>query len=230
MKNAVFWDVAPCSLCEPTFRRIVSPSSSLQLLAHADSSLADSSTLKMEAVRASEASVYTKTTRRHIQENGILHILLLPDYTAHSVKLVPTSHSYQPLQGLPPTRNRLQNLFQHSFISYSVPTVHSIFPDSATLFCTKRNSGPFLTYTYSFLMLPSASRIWGHYATSRKVAGPIPDEVIGFFFFNLHNPSNLTMALGSTQSLTEMITQTFLWTKGGRRLRLKSPPSVSRLS
>jgi hypothetical protein len=40
-----------------------------------------------------------------------------------------------------------------------------------------------------------------HYATSRKVAGSIPDEVE---FFNLPNPSSRIMALGSTQPLTEM--------------------------
>jgi coenzyme F420-reducing hydrogenase delta subunit len=44
-----------------------------------------------------------------------------------------------------------------------------------------------------------------HYATSRKVAGSIPHEVIGFIF-NGPNPSSRTMALGSTQSLTEMST------------------------
>jgi hypothetical protein len=44
---------------------------SLQLLAHAGSSLADSSTLKMEAIRSSETSIHTKTTRSHIPENGI---------------------------------------------------------------------------------------------------------------------------------------------------------------
>jgi hypothetical protein len=41
----------------------------------------------------------------------------------------------------------------------------------------------------------------GHYATSRKVEGSSPDEVE---FFNLPNPSSRTMALGSTQSLTEI--------------------------
>ena len=40
-------------------------------------------------------------------------------------------------------------------------------------------------------------------ATNRKVAGSIPDGVIGIFHW--HNPSDRTMALGSTQSLTEMI-------------------------
>jgi hypothetical protein len=41
-----------------------------------------------------------------------------------------------------------------------------------------------------------------HYATSRRVAGSIPDEVIGFF--NIPNLSSRTMALESTQILSEM--------------------------
>jgi hypothetical protein len=45
----------------------------------------------------------------------------------------------------------------------------------------------------------------GHYVTSRKWAGSIPDEVIGFV--NWPNPSSRTMALGSTQPLTETITR-----------------------
>jgi hypothetical protein len=31
------------------------------------------STLKMEAIRSSETSVYTRCTRRHVPEDGILH-------------------------------------------------------------------------------------------------------------------------------------------------------------
>ena len=41
-----------------------------------------------------------------------------------------------------------------------------------------------------------------HCATSRKVAGLIPDGVIGIFHWR--NPSGRTMALGSTQPLTEI--------------------------
>jgi hypothetical protein len=46
---------------------------------------------------------------------------------------------------------------------------------------------------------------WGTMLQTRKVAGSIPDEVIEFF--NWPNPSSRTMALGSTQPLTEMGTR-----------------------
>jgi hypothetical protein len=44
-----------------------------------------------------------------------------------------------------------------------------------------------------------------HCATSWKVAGSIPDGVIGIFHWQ--NPSGRTMALGLTQPLTEMSTR-----------------------
>jgi hypothetical protein len=43
------------------------------------------------------------------------------------------------------------------------------------------------------------------YATNRKVAGSIQDDVNGIFHW--HNPSDRTMDLGSTQPLTEMSTR-----------------------
>jgi len=48
-----------------------------------------------------------------------------------------------------------------------------------------------------------------HCATSRKVAGSIPDGVIRIFHW--HNPSGRTMVLGSTQPLTEMSTRNISW-------------------
>ena len=48
-----------------------------------------------------------------------------------------------------------------------------------------------------------------HCATSRKVAVSIPDGVIGIF--HSHNLSGRTMALGSTQPLTEMSTRNISW-------------------
>jgi hypothetical protein len=51
---------------------------------------------------------------------------------------------------------------------------------------------------------------WSRYcATNRKVAGSIPDGVIRIFY--RHNPSDRTMALGSTQPLTEMSTRSISW-------------------
>jgi hypothetical protein len=46
---------------------------------------------------------------------------------------------------------------------------------------------------------------WRHYATNRKVVISIPDEVTGIF--NLGDHSGCTMALGSTQPLTEISTR-----------------------
>ena len=48
-----------------------------------------------------------------------------------------------------------------------------------------------------------------HCATSRKVAGSIPDGVTGIF--HRHNPSGRTVVLGSTQPITEMSTGNISW-------------------
>ena len=66
-----------------------------------------------------------------------------------------------------------------------------------------------------FVSIPNLT--WGtrwrswlrHCATSRKVAGSIPDGVTGIFHW--HNPSGRTMALGSTQPLTEISTRNVSW-------------------
>jgi hypothetical protein len=59
---------------------------------------------------------------------------------------------------------------------------------------------------YSVLWGPLMVTQWLRYcATNRKVAGSIQDGVIGIF--HLHNPSDRTMALGSTQPPTEMSTR-----------------------
>jgi len=48
-----------------------------------------------------------------------------------------------------------------------------------------------------------------HCASSRKVAGSIPDSVIGIFHGQI--PSGRTMALGLIQPLTEMSTRNISW-------------------
>jgi hypothetical protein len=51
---------------------------------------------------------------------------------------------------------------------------------------------------------------WLRYcATNQKVAGSIQDDVMEFFIDI--NPSDPTMALGSTQPLTEMSTGSISW-------------------
>jgi len=47
------------------------------------------------------------------------------------------------------------------------------------------------------------------FATSRKVAGSIPDGVTGIVHW--HGPSGRSMALGLTQPLTEMNTRNISW-------------------
>jgi hypothetical protein len=51
-----------------------------------------------------------------------------------------------------------------------------------------------------------------YYATRRKVAGSIPDKLLRFF--NWPNLASRTMAVGSTQPLTEMSTRNFPGGKG----------------
>ena len=59
------------------------------------------------------------------------------------------------------------------------------------------------------------------------VAGSFPDGVIGVFFQS-HNPSDRTMALGSTLPLTEMSTRRISCGKCGRCVRLTTlPPSCA---
>jgi len=54
-----------------------------------------------------------------------------------------------------------------------------------------------------------------HCATRRKVAGSIPDDVIGIFHWP--NPPGRTMALGLTHPLTEMSTRNISWGVGGAK-------------
>jgi hypothetical protein len=71
-------------------------------------------------------------------------------------------------------------------------------------------------------------RRWLRYcATSRKVAGSIPDGVIGIFQW--HNPSVRTVALGLTQPLNRNeYLESFLGGKGGRCVGLTTlPPSCA---
>jgi hypothetical protein len=81
MKNAVFWYVAPCSSCVNrrfggTYRLHIQGRKIREQSAATCSRyfLARGfSTMKIEAIRSSETSVHTITTRHHIQKKSILH-------------------------------------------------------------------------------------------------------------------------------------------------------------
>ena len=64
-------------------------------------------------------------------------------------------------------------------------------------------------YIYIYIWGTRWRSWWRHCATSRKIAGSIPDGVIGIFHW--HNPSGRTIALASTQPLTEMSTRNISW-------------------
>jgi hypothetical protein len=83
MKNAVFWDAAPCRSCvNRRFGDCI-----LQPPAHAGSLPADFYTMKMEAIRSSETSFYTRYTRRHIPEDAILRNVIHIQREWHSLPL-----------------------------------------------------------------------------------------------------------------------------------------------
>jgi hypothetical protein len=63
---------------------------------------------------------------------------------------------------------------------------------------------------YNFVSLFLGARGWlRHCATNQKIAGSIPDDVTGIFHW--HNHSGRTMALDSTQPLTEISTRNISW-------------------
>jgi hypothetical protein len=75
----------------------------------------------------------------------------------------------------------------------------------------------FMSFTYSERNIFNGPKSMGnavaqwlrHCATKRKVAGSIPDGVIGIFHW--HNHSGRTMVLGSTQHLTEIGIRNISW-------------------
>jgi hypothetical protein len=64
---------------------------------------------------------------------------------------------------------------------------------------------PFISFLYIHLSGTAVAQWLRYCAANQKVAGSIPDGVMEFFIDI--NPSDRTMAMGSTQPLTEMSTR-----------------------
>jgi hypothetical protein len=79
MKNAVFLDVAPCRSCVNqsfggTYRLHIEDRNIHERGTSVSRWLETEATLKMDAIRSSEPSVHTRSTRCHIPEDGILNV------------------------------------------------------------------------------------------------------------------------------------------------------------
>jgi hypothetical protein len=122
-----------------------------------------------------------------------------------------------------------------------VPNTHHLFCCTSPTVTGKVMPSPLLrqinpvhkfAFSLSIIIITTITSILGqavaqwlrHCATNRKVAGSIPYGVIGIFQW--HNPSGRTMALGSTQPLTEMSTRNISWGKGGRSVGLTTLPTL----
>ena len=81
--------------------------------------------------------------------------------------------------------------------------------DNNKYICFQSNPTLFYYLTYWQKVGTAVSQWLRCCATNRKVAGSIPGGVIGIF--HRHNPSDRTMALGSTQPPTEMSTRRISW-------------------
>jgi hypothetical protein len=76
LKNAVVWDVAPCrSFVNRRFGGTYRLHLQGRIIRERGTSVSRwlQTTLKMEAIRSSEMSVYTISIRRHFPEDGIFH-------------------------------------------------------------------------------------------------------------------------------------------------------------
>ena len=86
-------------------------------------------------------------------------------------------------------------------------------PGASTSWNPQGLSRPVMGLLYLYLYPCFGGTRWRsrlrHCATSRKVAGSFPNGVTGIFHW--HNPSGRTMALGLTQTITEMSTRKIFW-------------------
>ena len=114
-------------------------------------------------------------------------------------------------------RTAMKQGFFLKLIRFSLLRSHSAITDGAFISLATKSVAIYNQHTNTLMcsnviraLYLMGARSWlRHCATSREVASSIPDGVIGVFQW--HNPSGRTMALGSTQPLTEIRTRCISW-------------------
>jgi hypothetical protein len=112
----------------------------------------------------------------------------------------------------------------------SIGDTPAIYPEIMTIRCAC------IMRVTCYIQLPWArGSVVGWGTVLQAVRSRIQVPMRSLDFFNWPNPSSRSMALRSTQPLTELSTRNILWiflgVKGGRRVGLTAlPPSMSRLS
>jgi len=101
-------------------------------------------------------------------------------------------------------------------LTFLLPIIRQVPPLAAIVRYIRTGRGCFRTVCHSlfaYRQFYGGGTLWRswlrHCATNRKVAGSIPNSLIGIFHW--HNPSGRTIALGLTQPLTEMSTRNISW-------------------
>jgi hypothetical protein len=134
--------------------------------------------------------------------------LFLTGLKFHIKTKITSSHPFH-YDALMSRTSRIYRIY--STVEYGTGDKHAYYTNEISV----SNSNIQLFYCkYSRLILlfwgPLMVAQWLRYcATNWKVADSIPGGVIGIFHW--HNPSDRTMALGSTEPLTEMSTRSISW-------------------
>jgi len=133
---------------------------------------------------------------------SVTHAMSLFVYCSYTNRIITMTASYLSLR-ITSSRYDISISVQYNYFS-QIWHVHHIYPLWHTSQIWRDSICPLSLGLYMTWY------IWlRHCATSRKVAGSIPDGFIGICHW--HNPSGRTMALRLTQPLTEMSNRSISW-------------------
>jgi hypothetical protein len=166
-------------------------------------------------------SVFPRGRTNTVQRGGCLARMLAPCWSLLGFALQHIRKASEIASGMHAENRYWYNVCSH--LQFLCPQI--TLPLKVTLFWFAAPWGPLefhrcraLLACYLFLAWLTRERSWlRHYASSRKFAGSSPDEAI--VLFNWRNPPSRTMALGATQTLTEMSKRNLSWGGEGGKVR-----------